>query len=89
MYTSTPEGTVIRYKPHGSSQRPGPNYSIEVKKDPSMPDLGKDDAAFKVDSAGRAVPKGPFELQNPYPKGSLQAIPFEREVMDLGHRTLK
>jgi hypothetical protein len=84
-----PDGTVVRYKPDGGSKRPGPTYSIEMKKDPSWPDLGQDDAAFKIDPFGRAVPKGPFDLKNPYPKGSVQALRFERTVMDAGHKTLE
>jgi hypothetical protein len=84
-----PDGTVVRYKPEGDSKRPGPTYSIELKKAPSLRDLGKDDAAFKVDPLGRAVPKGPFDLKNPYPKGSVQALRFERTVMNAGHQTLK
>jgi hypothetical protein len=60
-----------------------------VKKDSSIPDLGKDDAAFKVDSSGNAVPKGPTEIKNPYPVGSLQARKFRNTVMDAGHKTLK
>lgn len=84
-----PDGTVVRYKPHGGSKRPGPTYSIELKKDPSLSDLGKGDAAFKVDSSGRAVPKGPFEINNPYPKGSVQWLVFRDELMNAGHKSLE
>jgi hypothetical protein len=73
----------------GDPNRPGPTYSIEVKKDPAMPDLNKEDAAFKVTSSGKAVPKGPAEIRNPYPKGSLQARKFQNAVMAAGHKTLK
>jgi len=83
-----PDGTVVRYKPLGDNFRSGPAYSVEVKKAPSMPDLGKDDAAFKVTSTGKAVPKGPFEVKNPYPKGSAQYKEFEKAVMDAGHHSL-
>lgn len=84
-----PDGTVVRYKPLGDPKRPGPSYSVEVKKDPSLPDLGKGDAGFKVDSSGRAVPKGPFEIKNPYPTGSVQADAFREETMNAGHRVLR
>jgi hypothetical protein len=84
-----PDGTVLRYKPLGDAKRPGPTYSIEVKKDPSAPDLGKGDAAFKVGSSGDAVPKGPTEINNPYPTGSVQADAFREEVMNAGHKTLR
>ncbi len=84
-----PDGTVLRYKPLGDTKRPGPTYSIEMKKDPSMPDLGRDDAAFKVAATGKAVPRGPDEVRNPYPEGSLQARKFRDAVMNAGHKTLK
>jgi hypothetical protein len=83
-----PDGTVVRYKPLGDNYRPGPAYSVEVKKNPSMPDLGKDDAAFKVTSTGNAVPKGPSEVKNPYPKGSVQHEEFNEAIMNAGHHSL-
>ena len=83
-----PDGTVVRSKPLGDTKRPGPAYSVEVKKDPSMPDLGKEDAAFKVDPTGKAVPKGPFEVKNPYPRGSVQYEEFTKAVMNAGHHSL-
>jgi len=82
------DGSVVRYKPQGDLNRPGPAYSVEVKKDPLKPDTGNADAAFKVDSSGRAVPKGPFDLKNPYPQGSPQAVEFENQVMNAGHKSL-
>jgi hypothetical protein len=69
--------------------RHAPTYSVEVKKDPSLPDRGKDSAAFKVDASGKALPKGPFDVRNPYPEGSMQADVFEREIMNAGHRALR
>jgi hypothetical protein len=84
-----PDGTVVRYKPLGDSNRNAPTYSVEVKKDPALPDVGKDSVAFKVDRSGRPLPKGPFEVKNPYPEGSLQADVFEREIMNAGHRALR
>lgn len=83
-----PDGTVVRHKPLGDSKRPGETYSIEVKKDPSMPDLGKDDAAFKVDPRGKAVPKNPHEAKNPYPRGSVQFEEFMNALMNAGHHSL-
>lgn len=82
------DGTVVRHKPLGDDHRQAPTYSIEVKKDPSLPDLGKDDAAFKVTSTGKAVPKGPAEVHNPYPRGSLQWEEFQEALMDAGHHSL-
>jgi hypothetical protein len=85
-----PDGTVVRHKPLGDSERPNPTYSIEVKKDPSQPDSGKDDAAFKVDASGRAVPKGPHEVANPYPKNTNQDQheAFLDALMNAGHSSL-
>lgn len=83
-----PDGTVVRYKPLGDNKRPGPAYSIEVKKNPSKPDSGKDDAAFKLEPAGAPVPKGPFDVANPYPPNSDQYVAFEEALMEAGHRRL-
>ena len=83
------DGTVVRYKPLGDKNRSVPTYSVEVKKDPSLPDVGQDSTAFKLDSSGRPLPKGPFDVKNPYPDGSMQADVFEREIMNAGHRTLR
>lgn len=83
-----PDGTVVRHKPLGDQYRQEPSYSVEVKKDPSLPDLGKDDAAFKVSSEGKAVPKGPADVKNPYPKGSIQSEEFTEALMDAGHHSL-
>jgi hypothetical protein len=84
-----PDGTLVRYKPLGDKNRNAPTYSVEVKKDPSLPDIGQDSTAFKVDPSGKPLPKGPFDVKNPYPDGSMQADVFEREIMNAGHRTLR
>jgi hypothetical protein len=83
-----PEGTVVRYKPLGDGKRLEPAFSIEVKKDISLPDRGPNDIAFKVTEGGQVVPKGPKDVANPYPKGSKQAETYEQALMDAGHRTL-
>jgi hypothetical protein len=83
------DGTVVRYKPLGDQYRNEPTYSVEVKKDAKIPDQDRETTAFKVDPMGRPLPKGPYELKNPYPEGSFQADVFEREVMNAGHRTLR
>ncbi|HEX2690920.1 MAG TPA: DUF4157 domain-containing protein, partial [Kofleriaceae bacterium] len=46
------------------------------------------EAAFKVDPTGKAVPKGPSEVKNPYPRGSVQHDEFTNAVMNAGHRSL-
>ena len=86
-----PDGTVVRYKPLGDKERPNPTFSIEVKKNPALPDSGPEDAAFKVDLTGAPVPKKPEEaIANPYSKSSNrdQYDAFDRAVMDAGHRSL-
>lgn len=61
-----PDGSEVRFKPLGDTKRPGPGYSIEIKKDEMLPDRGRQDAAFKIDRHGRAAPKNDRDLANPY-----------------------
>ncbi len=84
------DGTVVRYKPLGDKERPNPTYSIEVKKNPALPDSGPEGAAFKVDLTGAPVPKKPEEaIANPYPKSPREQYDaFDKEIMDAGHRSL-
>ncbi|ACY14787.1 hypothetical protein [Haliangium ochraceum] len=85
-----PDGTVVRYKPLGDERRPNPTYSIEMKKNPSLPDSGPDDAAFKVGSSGTAVPKNAFEALNPFSlqTNAIQFHAFEDGLMNAGHLNL-
>jgi hypothetical protein len=86
------DGTEVRYKPLGDADRPNkPTFSIEVKKDPTVPDMGKDDAAFKIDAAGNPVPKNDLEIDNPYDKSRrpVQHDAFETAVLDPVHFELK
>jgi hypothetical protein len=53
-----------------------------VKKIPRCPTAARTDAALKVTSRGKAVPKGPFEVKNPYSKGSVQYKELEKAVMN-------
>lgn len=84
------DGTVVRYKPLGDPQRATPTYSIEIKKNPALPDKSSDDAAFKVDASGNPVPKGPFNIKNPFSKSTQrdQYEAFEKALMDAGHFSL-
>ncbi len=86
-----PDGTVVRYKPQGDDRRPNPTYSVEVKKDPSAPDGGLGDIAFKIDSAGVAVPASDESVQNPFSTSShkLQHDAFNDAVMNAGHHSLR
>ena len=81
------DGTLIRVKPLGDKFNKGQlMYSVEVKT--STPAPGQDGVAFKVDSAGEAVPKGPADVANPYDKGKnkLQWEAFQKAVMAAGHQ---
>lgn len=82
------DGTVVRYKTDGAPQRPGPTYSVEVKADPKLPDVGKAGVDFKLDASGNPVPKGPYEVKNPYQPGSAQAKAFEQAMMNAGHLSI-
>lgn len=86
-----PDGSEIRFKPLGDTDRAGPTFSIEVKKNPSVPDADRDAAAFKIDQHGRAVPKNDSELLNPYSKATNvdQFSAFEDAVMNSVHFSLK
>jgi hypothetical protein len=83
------DGTVVRRKPVGDQDRKGPTFSVEVKKDSNIPHDGPTGTAIKLDSKGRAVPKGPTDVANPYKKGTAQYDAFLEHVMNAGHRELK
>jgi hypothetical protein len=84
------DGALIRIKPKGDKFSPGEAmFSVEVKKAPPSDALpAQQGVAFKVDARGRAIPKGPFEVKNPYHPGTQaqQHRAFEQAVMDAGHR---
>jgi hypothetical protein len=86
-----PDGTLVRYKPEGDEIRKGkPTYSVEVKKDPTLPDQGLQDVAFKVNENGHAVPKKPGEINYPkeYPKSSAEFADYRELMMSAGHKEL-
>jgi hypothetical protein len=84
------DGTLIRIKPRGDQFHPGaPMYSIEVKQvAPSDALRGQDGVAFKVNDQSQPVPKGTFEIANPYDRGRYQHqhMIFERAVLDESHQ---
>ena len=84
-----PDGTVVRYKPLGDSERPIA-FSIEVKADPKVPDSGRESAAFKVERTGLAVPRSDFSSLNPYNVATHpdQYKAFDHVVMRLAHHGL-
>ncbi|MGE3459674.1 MAG: hypothetical protein AB7O24_31465, partial [Kofleriaceae bacterium] len=87
------DGSVIRLKPSGDEFNGWkPSYSIEVKNvhappGPSDPTM----IAFKVDDRGRAVPKDPDQIANPYVDGKYvdQRDAYDQHVLDAGHRLAK
>jgi len=82
------DGTEVRYKPLGDSNRPNkPAFSIEVKKDATVPDSGRDDAAFKVDASGNARPKNDRDMVNPHNKATraTQYDTYENAVLGPVH----
>ncbi|ACY14783.1 eCIS core domain-containing protein [Haliangium ochraceum] len=83
------DGTVVRYKPLGDSERPNPTYSVEVKSDPTQPDSSAN-VAFKVGDSGEAVPKGPFSVANPFSRAgdTTQYDAFLEFIMNAGHKNL-
>ena len=83
------DGTLVRYKPEGDSYRPGTTYSVEVKKNPDLPDMGPGDIALKVNERGLPVPKGPKDINNPYsdvndPRHEI----YNKAIMDAGHKSI-
>lgn len=87
------DGSVIRLKPHGDEFNGWrPSYSVEVKTAGAPP--GPSDPstiAFKVDSLGRAVPKDPDQIANPYIDGKFlaQRSAYDQHVLNSGHRLAK
>ncbi|HTE50660.1 MAG TPA: DUF4157 domain-containing protein [Kofleriaceae bacterium] len=88
------DGTIIRLKPKGDVHNvvngvTTPMFSIEVKQvAPGNAKPGQDGIAFKVNARGQAVPKGVYEIKNPYEKGlfQLQFKIFEQTVLDASHQ---
>jgi hypothetical protein len=87
------DGSVIRLKPSGDEFNGWrPSFSVELKaagvpggaSEPSM-------IAFKVDQLGRAVPKGPDDIANPYVDGKFvgQRFVYSQHVLNAGHRLAK
>jgi hypothetical protein len=84
-----PDGTLVRVKPNGDAFSNNPMYSVEVTNNTSGPVTGQDDIAFKVGTDGKAVPKGPNDVNNPYNKGTNaeQHNAYLEEVIQAGHLT--
>jgi hypothetical protein len=84
-----PDGTLVRVKPNGDVFSNNPMYSVEVTNNTSGPVTGQEDIAFKVGTDGKAVPKGPDSVNNPYNRGTNpeQYNTYLEEVIKAGHLT--
>jgi hypothetical protein len=84
-----PDGTLVRVKPNGDVFLSDPMYSVEVTNNTSGPVTGQEDIAFKVGTDGKAVPKGPNDVNNPYHSGTNaeQHKTYHDEVIKAGHLT--
>jgi len=84
-----PDGTLVRVKPDGDAFLDDPMYSVEVTNNTSGPVTGQDDIAFKVGTDGKAVPKGPNDVNNPYNirTNAEQYNTYGEEVLKAGHLT--
>jgi hypothetical protein len=78
------DGTVVWYKPLGDMRRPGPTYSMEVKKKPRIPYHGLDDALLKVGVDGKSASTTPHETEQPYVPGTVQADIYMETEMNQG-----
>jgi hypothetical protein len=84
------DGTLVRIKPKGSRLTNAAMYSIEVTKKPGISG-SQGEVAFKVGSDGKATPKGPEDLKNPYEKAinPNQHDAYNDEAMKYGHQEAK
>lgn len=86
-----PDGTLVRIKPLGDIKNgQQPMYSVEMQtKSLAVGGRPQNDVAFKMDSAGNPVPKGPDDINNPYtPRYPDQRKAYELEILRLGHYRL-
>ena len=86
-----PDGTTIRRKPLGDDFQQRPTVSIEMKREPSRPDNGPADAAFKVNEKGQAVPVNDKQIASPYSRSTndTQAEAFENWILGAAHFRLR
>jgi hypothetical protein len=85
------EGSVVRLKPQGDAYNNWqPSFSVEVKNVGVSASAASEqpDIAFKLDNRGRAVPKSPNEIANPYSSGKnvWQRNRFENFITYAGHQ---
>lgn len=82
-----PDGTRVRIKPNGDLiNSSDPMYSVELTHpDAPRPGLPQESIAFKYDAQGQPVPKGPGDIQNPYPEGTAAHRAYQDALIKAGH----
>lgn len=86
------DGTLVRIKPQGDIKNgTQPIYSVEVESGVAASGARpQENVAFKMESSGEPVPKGPDDVNNPYStKQPEQRKAYEQEMIRLGHRQAK
>jgi hypothetical protein len=86
------DGTLVRIKPQGDIKNgTQPMYSVEMESEVAASGARpQDGVAFKMDSAGEPVPKGPDDAKNPYStQQPEQRKAYDQEMIRLGHHQAK
>jgi hypothetical protein len=86
------DGTLVRIKPQGDIKNgTQPMYSVEMETGGAASGARpQENVAFKTDSAGEPVPKGPDDIKNPYStQQPEQRKAYEQELLRLGHHQAK
>lgn len=81
------DDSLVRVKPDGDAFGDEPMFCVEVLK-ANTSASGQDAVAFKTDNAGKAVPKGPGDVANPYDQGKHkpQFEAYQGVMIRAGHR---
>lgn len=86
------DGTLVRIKPQGDIRNDVQSmYSVEMESASAASGARpQDGVAFKMDSAGEPVPKGPDDVKNPYStQQPEQRKAYDQEMIRLGHHQVK
>ncbi|HEX2686748.1 MAG TPA: hypothetical protein VHN14_09020 [Kofleriaceae bacterium] len=77
----------MRIKPNGDLiNSSDPMYSVELTHpDAPRPGMPQESIAFKYDAQGQPVPKGPGDIQNPYPEGTAAHQAYQDALIKAGH----
>lgn len=85
------DGTLVRIKPQGDIKNgTHPMYSVEMESGVASGVRPQDNVAFKTDSTGEPVPRGPDDVKNPYStQQAEQRKVYDQEMIRLGHHQAK